>query len=189
MTTGAFLDYGPYSSFAPCFENAGEIVGQRQLSEFIYQKEHKRKEIEQRQQDQKQPSTSAQANSEGEKDVVMNVESMPQISDEDLNSLLPPEEVKAFKETLGSLELENAVTTLLERNSRALKRLEELQMRRFSEGGSTIRPVEEGSEEWETGARAFSFLRIYTQNLHPFSTMYLEFNFHSSVVTPPFVRR
>ncbi|KAJ2933613.1 hypothetical protein H1R20_g3522, partial [Candolleomyces eurysporus] len=150
VTTGAFLDYGPYASFAPCFENAGEIVGQRQLSEVVYQKEQKKREAEQRRKDQKQPSTSAQAISEQEKDVAMNAESTPQITDEDLNSLLPPEEVKALKETLGSLELENAVTQLLEQNSRALKRLEELQMRRFSESGANVKPVEEGSEEWET---------------------------------------
>ncbi|KAJ2913041.1 hypothetical protein MD484_g7371, partial [Candolleomyces efflorescens] len=148
VTTGAFLDYGPYASFAPCFENAGEIVGQRQLSEVIYQKEQKKREAEQRRRDQ--PSTSAQAISEEEKDVAMNAESAPHVTDEDLNSLLPPEEVKAFKETLGSLELEAAVTQLLEQNSRALKRLEELQMRRFSESSPKVKPVEEGSEEWET---------------------------------------
>ena len=70
----------------------------------------------------------------------------------DMEALLPSEEVDAIKSSLGSLEMEQAVDELLQRNSRALERLEELQLQRLRAqgGGSSI--VEVGSEEWEVGA-------------------------------------
>lgn len=78
----------------------------------------------------------------------MNAPESEPISDEELNNLLPPEQVKLLKDALGSLELEKAVQTLLDRNAIALKRLAELQTRRLS--SLDVKPVEEGSEEWET---------------------------------------
>ncbi|TEB39105.1 hypothetical protein FA13DRAFT_443172 [Coprinellus micaceus] len=143
VSTGVFLDYGPYASFAPSFETVAGIVGQRQLSEVVYQREQKK----QGRHDNNPPSAYIQEIPE-EDDVVMNVAEPEPISDKDLDTLLPPEDVKALKEALGSLELERAVQTLLDRNALALKRLGELQTRRLS--NPDVKPVEEGSEEWDT---------------------------------------
>lgn len=148
VTTGHFLDYGPYTSFAPCFDNVGGIVGQGQLSEVLYHRVQKKQEAEQRRRDQSQSDGFIQEITEEKEDIVMHATEVTPISDEDLNSLLPPEDAEALKDALGSLELENAVQTLLERNALALKRLGELQRHRLSSGN--VKPVEEGSEEWET---------------------------------------
>ena len=63
---------------------------------------------------------------------------------------VPPEQVAALKEALGSLALEKAVQKLLERNQRALVRLGELQRLRMAAHPAGGAP-EEGSEEWDTG--------------------------------------
>jgi hypothetical protein len=59
-------------------------------------------------------------------------------------------------------------------------------MRRFSESSAKVKPVEEGSEEWETGAQLV-ISEIHSQISHPFSAMHHEFNFHSCVITSPFL--
>jgi len=123
---------------------AGELVGQRQLSEVLYQREQKRRAL----QDQQHSSAFIEEVEEPQ-DVAMNA---APVSDEDLNSILSPEDVASLKQALDSLELENAVQRLLEHNCRALKRLEELQKRRLTRGGAKAKLPEEDSEEWETGA-------------------------------------
>jgi hypothetical protein len=70
----------------------------------------------------------------------------------ELEELLPPDEAKDVKAALGSLELENAVQELLERNRRALIRLEELQRQRLIADGGGSSTAAEGSEEWDTGS-------------------------------------
>jgi hypothetical protein len=180
VSTGVFLDYGPYASFAPSFETVAGIVGQRQLSEVVYQREQKK----QGRHDNNPPSAYIQEIPE-EDDVVMNVAEPEPISDKDLDTLLPPEDVKALKEALGSLELERAVQTLLDRNALALKRLGELQTRRLS--NPDVKPVEEGSEEWDTGTHTQS-PRMYT-NLTPDSSNHYGFHRHPGFITSPVLRR
>ena len=68
--------------------------------------------------------------------------------DSTFDGLLSAEQIESLKATLGSLELENAVQELLDRNARALQRLEELQLIRLRNGGAV---VEVESEEWKTG--------------------------------------
>ena len=70
----------------------------------------------------------------------------------ELESLLPSEEVDAIKASLGSLEMELAVDELLQRNAKALQRLEELQLQRLRAQGGGSSVVEIGSEEWDVGA-------------------------------------
>lgn len=160
VTTGVFLDYGPYASFAPCFDDIGAIVGQRQLSEVVYQKEEKKYEAEQLLREQRHSTghiEEVRAEEQSE-DVVMNAE--PQsVTEEDVYSLLPPEEAKNFMDALGSLELEKAVEKLLHQNSLALQRLQELQTRRMS--GPNPKSVEESSEEWETGSYSLCLQSVY----------------------------
>lgn len=72
-------------------------------------------------------------------------------AEEELEGLLPPAEIAAIKATLNTLELEDAVHELLERNKRALVRLEELQRLRLGSESGGSSQVEEGSDEWDTG--------------------------------------
>ena len=46
MSCGAFLDYGPYASFAPCFDGAGVEVGQVGVAEVIYERLRRRERRE-----------------------------------------------------------------------------------------------------------------------------------------------
>ncbi|KAJ2959857.1 hypothetical protein NUW54_g14459 [Trametes sanguinea] len=66
-----------------------------------------------------------------------------------IEALLPSEEVEAIKSALGTLEMEQAVDELLQRNAKALQLLEELQLERLREQGSGSSIVEVGSEEWD----------------------------------------
>ncbi|KAH6917125.1 hypothetical protein BKA70DRAFT_1251399 [Coprinopsis sp. MPI-PUGE-AT-0042] len=155
VSTAAFLDYGPWSSFAPSVDHNGEVVGQRQLAEVIYQKEVKKRLAAELHREQIQARGSIEVVED--EDVVMNGDvsepgpSTPAVDiDAQLCELLSPEDAQAIKEAMGSLELENAVQELLERNQRALTRLEELQYRRYKNGVAGFTPVAEDSEEWET---------------------------------------
>lgn len=147
VTTGSFLDYGTYASFAPSFDHDCELVGRRQLGEVLYRQEQRRVE-----------RAGARRESRGyiqevEEDLAI-VAQPPKDVDADLNALLPREEVDAIKAAMNSLELENSIQQLLERNRLALKRLEELQILRLTEGSNS---AEEGSEEWQTGSSFGSF--------------------------------
>lgn len=160
LTCGKFLDYGPYASFAPTFDQDGVEVGQATLSEVFWYRQldrrrrervlTRRKQLEQQRQDEvamdgvdepvviESPGSSSQ-----DKIVDLDLESS-------LDGLLSPEQVTALKQALGSLELERAVDELLQRNARALARLEHLQAERLLSEGST-KTVDVGSEEWDTG--------------------------------------
>jgi hypothetical protein len=70
--------------------------------------------------------------------------------EEVLDGLLSKEQIASLKSVFKSLELENAVQELLDRNTKALRRLEELQRQRLMKEGG-FHAVEEGSEEWDTG--------------------------------------
>ncbi|KAJ7596600.1 hypothetical protein C8J56DRAFT_1158662 [Mycena floridula] len=139
-STGSFLDYGPWTSFAPAFEQEVAEVGQRELSQVLYHKEMAKRRKEQR---RKQIFDG--------QDVTMGeIEPEQSTIDVDMEGLLPPSEVRIIKEAMESLQLENAVQELLERNLRALQRLQELQVLRLSAADSGSAVVEEGSEEWDT---------------------------------------
>ncbi len=149
VTTGAFLDYGPFASFAPSFDQDGELVGRRQLGDLLWYRQEKKR--------LSTPLPSATTSS-----VVEVTTDIPHhepvdssvIPDQELEALLGPEEVDSIKAALNSLELENLVHQLLQRNQRALVRLGELQKQRLIDHPSI--PPEEGSEEWDTGT-PFSF--------------------------------
>lgn len=158
---GKFLDYGPYASFAPSYEGDGVEVGRRGLGETIWRWEEQRMgrtfglaqgsiaEVE-KVIDDVQMDDVQETSSNGIHQNVLD-ENVAEATAEMLEGLLPPAEVAAIKATLDTLELEDAIDELLERNRRALIRLEELQRLRLgSENGGTS-VVEEGSEEWDTG--------------------------------------
>jgi hypothetical protein len=138
VNTCNFLDYGLWASFAPAFDHDAQEVGPRELGQVVYGWEERRK------------SRIALCTEETIEEVLPPV-SASQDADAELEELFPPDEVKNIKAALGSLQLENAVQELLERNRRALIRLEELQRSRLMADGGGSSTAEEGSEEWDTG--------------------------------------
>lgn len=161
ISCGAFLDYGPYASFAPTFEGEGVEVGRVGLGETVWRWGERRKE---RILERFQRGSIVEVADEKE-DIPMvdeqevNTGDLPPASpagdttssDGVLDGLLPPEEVAVIKAALDTLELEEAVSELLERNRKALIRLEELQRKRLGSDGGGSSEVAEGSEEWDTG--------------------------------------
>lgn len=159
---GAFLDYGPFSSFAPSFEGEGVEVGRFGLGETIWRWEERRRE---RALQRYKTGTITELGDEATSgDVEM--DDAQELGDEgiapplangdtsqeaSLEGLLPPEDVASIMAALGTLELEEGVTELLERNRKALLRLEELQRIRLGADGGAISEVEEASEEWDVG--------------------------------------
>jgi len=133
VSTGVFLDYGPYSTFAPSFDQDGEIVGRQQLGQALF---HRNLKIH-----LPPPSTPEESPAFQQDDPIL---------DSDLEAILPPEQVSSIKAALSNLELEKSVQTLLDRNQRALKTLEKLQFERLTNHPTTL--AEENSEEWETGS-------------------------------------
>lgn len=158
LSSGKFLDYGPFASFAPTFDQDGVEVGQRTLSEVVwYQQLDKRRNSVsalRKQMEGQEPAVATEEISEVIE--VTNPFSAPLVVAESsdirpsLDGLLSPEQVAGVKKALGSLELERAVEELLQRNARALATLERLQAERLI-GKDGYKDVEVGSEEWDTG--------------------------------------
>lgn len=156
---GSFLDYGSFASFAPSFEGEGVEVGRMALGETIWRWEQRRME---RKTEKFKPGLVETQTTEDlvTDEVELSMDDAPETwlnenvaksTEEGLEELLPPNEVAIIKAALKTLELEGAVNELLERNRRALTRLEELQKLRIGgeDGGSS--EVEEGSAEWDIG--------------------------------------
>ena len=144
VSTGAFLNYGLFSSFAPSFDHDSELVGRRELGQVLYyqhEKMHTRQALTTQDTD---TDTSTHSILQEHPDTPSS------LSELDLETLLPPDELKSIRAAFNSLELENSIHKLLERNQRALERLEELQIQRLT-NHPTSNP-EQGSEEWDTGA-------------------------------------
>ena len=164
---GKFLDYGPYATFAPVVEQDGVEVGAARLGEVIWHQERERRR--QRRQAQvaalrrKQlAATVANKNTQGGEDVVeverAGSKENEKVEDVDidasLDGLLSAEQIASLKEAMSSLEMENTVQELLDKNSRALARLGALQVDRLRNKGGAA--VEVGSEEWDTGTPCFT---------------------------------
>lgn len=150
VSCGAFLDYGPYASFAPVFEQDGVEVGRSVMGELFSRWEDRKKRwsdehttITHEPQDEALESPQSNGIDESDKNDVL-------VDEESLEGLFSTEQITLLKQALGSLELEAAVHELLERNAKALKRLEELQNTRLTKPGE-FSLVEEASEEWDTG--------------------------------------
>ncbi|TCD68809.1 hypothetical protein EIP91_009676 [Steccherinum ochraceum] len=163
VTSGRFLDYGPYASFAPTFDQTCTEVGRMALGEVLFQKEKKRrlKALQDRVRAKQMLSQKAgQPSGSVDPDVQM-VDGPSRVgastSEDALEGLLSPEQVASIKATLGSLEQEAAVDELITRNARALERLEELQKERLLSGAGA---VQETSDEWETAQNILNSLAV-----------------------------
>ncbi|KAA1468381.1 hypothetical protein DENSPDRAFT_869651 [Dentipellis sp. KUC8613] len=159
VSCGTFLDYGPYASFAPTFDQDGVEVGRDALGEVLWMQEKKRRaaNLVAAQYARREKAMAALEDVEMHEEVqdvtteelAKRAAEKKKSDEQELEALLPPEEVACIKAALGSLEMEEAVQELLERNSKALQRLEELQLKRLGgEDGGKSR-VKEGSEEWD----------------------------------------
>ncbi|KAH0838619.1 hypothetical protein J3R83DRAFT_6942 [Lanmaoa asiatica] len=168
VSCGTFLDYGPYSSFAPAFEQDGVEVGRSSMGELFWRWEDRKKRWANEHtlvtpQHSDQVVESPQSNGVDESDKVSVLD-----DEESLETLFSTEQINLLKQALGSLELEATVHELLNRNAKALKRLEELQNKRLSRPGE-FSPVEQGSEEWDTAQGILNSLCLLT-SLRPRSS-------------------
>ncbi|KAH7883926.1 hypothetical protein F5I97DRAFT_1617696 [Phlebopus sp. FC_14] len=146
VSCGAFLDYGPYASFAPVFDQEGVEIGRSALGEVYGQWEDRKKTWT-----EKEYASSDFLSDPADASMANGTEtSLEKVETEDesvLEGLFSQEQVWLLKEALDSLELEAAVQELLERNAKALKILEQLQNQRLM-NPTGFTPVVEGSEEW-----------------------------------------
>ncbi|KAF8665138.1 hypothetical protein AX16_000604 [Volvariella volvacea WC 439] len=217
LTTGWFLDYGVWASFAPTFDQEAELVGRREMGEIIWGWEERKRRWEDRKRElvqgrgrveeiaddagaevQRDTPTQSSTAEQGEKQVearepgetnaaqeeqeVVEVEKPSADradgtkADDDFNldsalkELFAPEQAEAVKSSLATFELEKAVQELVERNARALARLEELQYARLNNEGGGTGKVDEASEEWETAQGILETLTVLT-SLRPRSSM------------------
>jgi hypothetical protein len=165
---GSFLDYGPYASFAPSFEGEGVEAGRTTLGETVWRWEERRRE---RQNEIFKPESIIEIREGVAEDVSMDNlpeaimdgapkgasnEDMVNAAEDGLEGLLHSDEIAIIKSALGTLELEDAVNELLERNRKALARLEELQRLRIGNQDNGLSEVEEGSEEWDIGKHSLT---------------------------------
>jgi len=159
VSCGSFLDYGPYASFAPSFEQEGAEIGRSTLGEVYWSWEERKKRWSEERKATPQPPASGDVSHVSIPDppglsITNGIGAYQEnniLEDADsFGDLFSRDQLRLLKEALGSLEIEAAVQELLTRNASALKRLGELQnMRLLKPGGFT--PVEAGSEEWEIG--------------------------------------
>ncbi|KAJ7102439.1 hypothetical protein B0H15DRAFT_898690 [Mycena belliarum] len=157
VTRGSFLDYGPWASFAPCWVQNGTEIGMHQMGEVYAQREQRyRERVEARKRAielHQRAVDLEQSVFVDEKEAPVAPETTTEVRDQvDLDALqdvLSPEAIESLKSVLGSLELENAVQELLNRNRKALQRLGQLQVERLRAAGGRKSTVKEGDEEWD----------------------------------------
>ncbi|KAI6136956.1 hypothetical protein F5141DRAFT_1230360 [Pisolithus sp. B1] len=151
VSCGSFLDYGPYASFGPSFEQDGVEV-------YWSWEERKTRWSEER----------LNSSTDNDQDNISSpVSRSPGASDTHIVDPSLSNGVLADEDSLEGL-IEAAVQELLQRNARALKRLEELQNQRLMKPGG-FAPVEQGSEEWETAQGILDSLTVLT-SLRPRSS-------------------
>ncbi len=150
VTTGSFLDYGPWASFAPTFDLEDSDVGRIELGQLCYDRAMRKRAAEAK---RKHMLLRAAKRIDREEHPMDSLE--PSSSDcapsIDLDGLLSQDDAKNLKSVLDDAEVLRAVEELLERNRKALLRLQELQTVRLGkeDGGSSV--VEQDSEEWAIG--------------------------------------
>ena len=151
VSSGTFLDYGPFSSFAPSFDSEGGEVGREGLGQVYMGRIEKRKikEMRRRLLERIQREQTEEAVEPMETDTVK-----PDLSamEELLSSLFPDQDLGGLSEALRLLQVEEDAAALLEKNARALERLNLLQTVRLRNGWA---PVTADSEEYKLGTRFF----------------------------------
>ena len=163
ISTGTFLDYGPNTSFAPSFEQDGVEVGQFALGEVMWSRLRRAELASKTKKQLPSATTEGVQMKDGSLDDVLSqkrVGGMDQDGENPiaLDPLLEPDQLAPIQDLMRTLDLEVATQELLDRNTRALARLEELQSLRLGgeNGGASV--VEVDSEEWDVGEQSIVFL-------------------------------
>ncbi|XP_006454563.1 hypothetical protein AGABI2DRAFT_147916 [Agaricus bisporus var. bisporus H97] len=157
VPSSAFLDYGPWATFAPSIDHDCEIVGRRELGEVLWFR-HERKL-------QRQAELCESLQNSG---TITQVEPAEHFVDADVDAdvefadIFPPETIQNLKAALDNAELENLVDELLSRNQRALVRLQELQVTRLTNPDVAATTLDEHSEEREIAHNIVESLEILT---------------------------
>ncbi|EIW86379.1 hypothetical protein CONPUDRAFT_140961 [Coniophora puteana RWD-64-598 SS2] len=164
LSRGSFLDYGPFSSFAPSFDQDGVEIGQTAYGEVLWDRltsETKFKHLEYVHEDVQDMAVDQEVSSAETSDTVIDPALLGDASQkvEELDGILTQDQIKSLKVMLNDLDLEQSVQDLLDKNSRALRRLEQLQVERLKEGNPQ---VQEGSEEWDIAQGIFESLVVLT---------------------------
>jgi hypothetical protein len=147
VSRGSFLDYGPYSSFAPTFDQGGREIGRTVYGEVLWRERGNRLRLKALKKKQLTESNVSDVTM-GEPGSTEQDPSSKEDWHETLKSFLS---VSSLESALDGLEVQGSTQELLERNGKALTRLEELQLSRYGDPAG-FKPVEVGSEEWETGS-------------------------------------
>lgn len=182
VSRGSFLDYGPYSSFAPTFDQGGREIGRAVYGEVLWRERGNRLRLKVLKKKQLMEGNLP--------DVIMEESGSTEqgSSSEDWHETLKTFlSVSSLKSALDDLEVQDSVQELLERNAKALARLEELQLRRYGDP-SGFKSVEVGSEEWETGSYSLvtpiaRMLTLVLSSCHPRFSRLVDF------VTPKIIHQ
>jgi len=159
LSAGSFLDYGPNSSFAPSFEQDGVEVGQFALGEVMWSRSRRVALASKARVLEKQLPSATNEDMEMTDDSPDDVRSQRRVGEMDqdgkqqivLDPLLEPDQEAPIRDFMSSLDFEVAIQELLDRNKRAISRLQELQLQRLGEENGGATQVEVGSEEWDVG--------------------------------------
>ncbi|KAF8511896.1 hypothetical protein BU17DRAFT_54342, partial [Hysterangium stoloniferum] len=161
LSSGTFLDYGPYTSFAPAFDSEGAEVGREGLGQVLMGRIDKRKIKERRR------KLMAQLQAEQSVDIDTADTSVKEKSrehdrpvlDDIFSSLFPAQDVDAFKEALQLLQVEEGVAELLQKNASTLNHLNGLQMVRLQ---SEDQELKVDTEEWKLAQEIMNSLTLLT---------------------------
>ena len=161
LSAGSFLDYGPNSSFAPSFEQDGVEVGQFALGEVMWSRLRRVALASKASVLEKQLPSVANEDvqmTDGSPDDVHSQQHVGEMGQDGkqqiaLDPLLEPDQAAPIQDFMSTLDFEVATQELLDRNKRALSRLQELQLQRLGGENGGASQVEVGSEEWDVGER------------------------------------
>ncbi|EJD04336.1 uncharacterized protein FOMMEDRAFT_146300 [Fomitiporia mediterranea MF3/22] len=174
VSCGAFLDYGPYASFAPSFDSDGGDVGRAGVSKVLWRRHEKGKAREKARilGDRYRAKLAAQAAESMGVDEVTEVELTEGRAAELrreaekrkdlLEKLFSQEEAEPLQKILDALDCEENVSELLLHNAKALLRLQELQKERLRGENESARRVKVGSEEWNLAHAIMDSLTLLT---------------------------
>jgi hypothetical protein len=180
---GKHLDYGPFASFAPTFDQEAKELGQWEVNEVLCARMRRRRirdawkrtwQLE----DQASAAIAVEAihsehsvpaaiETEGgdlndAKDISgeakelqdPGVEFDPKVS---LDGLLPADQVAVLQSALDGLEIEDGIQKLLDKTADALNRLQQLQFERISSPDGASNNAEPDSDEWQIGKSCLFF--------------------------------
>lgn len=155
LSAGSFLDYGPYSSFAPSFEQDGVEVGQFALGEVMWSRLRRVELASKARVLEKQLPLATNEDVHMTDDSPDDVRSQQRVGEMDQDGKqqieLDPLLESPIQDFMRTLDFEVAIQELLDRNKRALSRLQELQLQRLGGENGGASQVEVGSEEWDVG--------------------------------------